>query len=503
MKKDIFSQTAQDLLEDFIQLEYLTTSLLSNLIRLNKEINNLKKIIRPDTIKLTQENLNHFSLQINSYYKDIQNLKRDASRLDPSLIVMEKLIYEKEKYFDLIRTEMDIIGSLMTSLDYQSPSFDHTIYSMAGCQAGKIRGTINDYKRDSHLDEEVFEKSYLKEYIDALVKFRLKSLMTSSGMSAFTTVFNYLLMEKKLTGNILLGKSSYFQYKHILVNNIKEKITEFDEMDSKRLIAQIKQLKPDAIFLDSLCNAKNIPVPNLCQIIKYLKDEYKKEIYLIIDNTCLSVFCQPFKMLGLKKKNIRLITFESLMKYLHFGLDRVTAGMITAEISDAVKLYECRKHLGTNIADCHVYAFPPPNRIYLEKRLKRHQRNAFFLASNLQKMINKKTNLNKIVYPGLKNHPSYFWIKDSPFQGSFFNLEFRNKKVRIYQKFIKQLMLKARKKRINLIAGTSFGLNTTRVYLTSLWTKFGQPFARISLGTETRLELERLYHLFKEVIKEF
>ena len=87
-----------------------------------------------------------------------------------------------------------------------------------------------------------------------------------------------------------------------------------------------------------------------------------------------------------------------------------------------------------------------------------------------------------------------------PFSGSFFNLEFKKKSIGVYKKFLKLAIFEAKKRNIQLAVGTSFGLNRTRIYLTSLWTTQGEPFLRISVGSENRMQMENLAQVFKEVM---
>ena len=50
----------------------------------------------------------------------------------------------------------------------------------------------------------------------------------------------------------------------------------------------------------------------------------------------------------------------------------------------------------------------------------------------------------------------------------------------------------AARRQIGLVAGSSFGFDTTRIYLTAAHAELGTPFVRIAAGTEHRLELEPL-----------
>jgi hypothetical protein len=45
---------------------------------------------------------------------------------------------------------------------------------------------------------------------------------------------------------------------------------------------------------------------------------------------------------------------------------------------------------------------------------------------------------------------------------------------------------------VALLGGSSFGFDTTRIYLTAEDAECGDPFVRIAVGTEHRLEVERV-----------
>lgn len=109
---------------------------------------------------------------------------------------------------EFLRSYQARIGALITSTDWQSPSYDHSMHSEAGRQINTIYATINDYKRDQHWDAYRYEQSFLKQYIDALVKFPVQVLATSSGMAAFTTILNFLILEHKAVRPVLVGKST-------------------------------------------------------------------------------------------------------------------------------------------------------------------------------------------------------------------------------------------------------------------------------------------------------
>ena len=488
-------QTKKDLIEDLIELKYLFRDYLNKLAQFNRDLNRSKGLINSANFNLINENTKSLFINIEKNLISIVNLIKSGSS-------SKILRINKYKFQDILRTVAVLCSNLIVSTDWQSPSYLHSISSKAGLQNGKITGTINDYKRDVHLDSQSYEEMFLKENITARSKFFLKSYLVSSGMAAFQTILTYLLSEKKIKGKILTGQNSYFQYKQILNGAFGTKIIETDELSTDDIISLIRNEQISAIFLDSLCNSPQLPEPDLKKIMEFLYKSAGSEIYLIIDNTCLSVFFQPFLLRG-RNHRVHLIQFESLNKYNQFGLDRVTAGIIVCENSDAGGIFEYRKHAGTNITDGSAHVLPSPNRKLLEARLIRHQRNVRELSLFLSEKINsyKNTKVEKIICPGNNANEA----GNRKFYGSFMNIALKNKFDR--PEYMKKLMTKvlseAKKNQVNIVAGTSFGLNTTRIYLTSLWNKSGKPFLRLSAGTEDILEVNLIKISIWEAIRKF
>lgn len=481
---DLIEQSFFDLQEDFEELIYLFKSSLERLNIFERELHRTRRYIFPKTFGIIFDFLADLKKQYQKAITEIITLENKTRANNPEIVLLKKLEEGKLIYHDLFRSLQGLTGSLITSTDWQSPSAFGSLRSYAGRQTGKILANMNDYKRDVHLDEKEYEKAYRKEYIDARLKFNKFAFLTSSGMSAFTTVLDFLIMEGKAKGKVLIGKSVYFQNKQLIVKSLKGRIIEVDENETERIKHIIKYEKPGVIYFDSLSVTKNIAAPDLTDIISFIDCTVTDDVYLIIDNTCLTVSFQPFQLIKSFSK-IHLIVIESLNKYHQFGTDRVTAGIITTGRKDAGYIFEYRKHSGANIADSSVYVLPVPDRIILERRLKRFERNASILSSALGGLVS---------YPGLPKHPSFKWSRNYPFHGSFFSISFPENKDSKgnLQKFIKNAVNVAKKQKVDLVSGTSFGFNTTRIYLTASYTDFTQPFVRISAGTEDRRQIESL-----------
>ncbi len=505
LDKKLLFKASQDLGQDFAELTYLYSSLLDTLQKFQTELEKAKKHIEVPLYK-------HL-LSLAATYRDTlvnyqQQIKQNQRTLQTDKgFTISQLEAAKQLLYQVLRSYTSLIAALITATDWQSPSFLHSLASQAGRQTGQIMGNINDYKRDQHAQAKQFEQLFLKEYVDSVVKFPLEVLSTQSGMAAFTTILTFLAMEQKMTGPILIGSSIYFENKELITKMYRDHIIEVPESNTEKICRAIQTRAPSIILFDSLCNTSDVAVPDLNVILKFATKHAQKETYFVIDNTCLSISYQPFKNFVGKMGKVHLIVFESLNKYYQFGADRTTGGALWTWGKDLTRLFYARVHSGTNISDVAVSMLPQPNRKLLTRRMSRFERNAQFLAAALHTYItNKKTSpFAHVIYPGLPSHPSFAWTQKMPFHGSFMSLQFHKdfQKIPIYRQFIKMVIAYARKQNVNIVTGTSFGFNTTRIYLTAVRTDYGTPFVRISVGTENRLQIEKIKDVLLCVLEQF
>lgn len=503
-KEDQIKQSITDLKEDCQTLIYLTKAQTAQIRQFSKDIRHVQAKIGPILTDATLKQSDHILRLVGLRQEAVKAIAESLDRLTTfqGLASANRGLRHLQ---GLIRINQSLAAGLITSTDWQSPSFMHSRYSQAGRQTGQIVGTISDYKRDHHKDAQGLEKQFRKEYIDGLGKSLATVLVTQSGMAALTTIINFILIEADPDRPILLGQHSYFENKFLLEPIFGKRIVTVNEADTKAVLAAIKEHQPAAIFLDSLCNVAQIVVPDLPTIVTGLKKYSTKQTYLIIDNTGLATSFQPLQQIAGKTTKVSLIVFESLNKYYQFGMDKTTGGVIWGFGKSVSQLHFIRMHSGTIMTDVATQLAPPPNRKRLTKRLHRFERNALLLAQLLSDSIanNPASPLAKVVYPGLPNHHGFSWTNKLPFHGSFFVLGFKKPyaKVPIYQKLLKVIRSEAQKRNIDIIAGTSFGFDTTRVYLTALQTDITEPFFRVSVGTEPLWQISILYDVFIAALK--
>jgi cystathionine beta-lyase/cystathionine gamma-synthase len=453
-----------DLRADLEELLFVVRSAETELARSADEL--ARASLRPPTRELLARQHELARRRYRATAERLRGLLMQTACTPPSRALLDELAAEKASLADLLRVEQGLTASLLGAADWQSPSFLHSLAASAGRHEGRIRPHWNDYKRDRHLDADRYERRYVEALVDG-PPLDLRALLTSCGMAAFTTVLSFLQLEGKLDGPVLAGAGLYHETRLLLERALPGRMHVADETDTAAFMRAIDELRPSAVFLDSLSNTKWMPVPELSPLLARLA---RTQTYLILDNTGLSVTCQPF---ALADESVRLIVFESLLKYAQLGLDRANAGVIVARSGDAERLAHYREHLGTNVADVAVHALPRPDRRVLERRLARLQRNALLLAKRLL------GDSVEIVYPG---------------RGGCLSIVFRERTATLRREdaLVEQAVVEAARRGVALLGGSSFGFDTTRIYLTAEGADYGEPFVRIAAGTEHRLEIERV-----------
>jgi cystathionine beta-lyase/cystathionine gamma-synthase len=467
-----------DLRVDLDELSFLCDGALSRLAQARLELGSA--VLHGPTRKLLLGELAASRCRYEAVAERLSALGEHAGREPASRALVDRLAREKAGLADLLRTEQALLASLVAAAEWQSPSFLHSLAPAAGRQAGRVVAHWNDYKRDRHLDADAYERRYVQEMVDRPCG--LRALLTSCGMAAFTTVLSFLRLEGQLSGRVVAGAGLYHESRLLLERTLPGRVHFVDERDTARLLRTIDRVEPAAVFLDSLSNTAWMPLPELGAVVERLRGT---DTYLVVDNTSASVGCQPFALAG---ESVRLLLFESLLKYAQLGLDRANAGVIVADAEHAEPLSVYREHLGTNISDLAVHALPWPDRRVLERRLARLQRNALLLAERLSERAPASV---AIVYPGLASHSCARVAARLGFRGGCLSILFRDLEGRLERgrTLVEVAVAEAARRGVALLAGSSFGFDTTRVYLAAAAPEHGVPFVRVAAGAEHRLAL--------------
>lgn len=400
----------------------------------------------------------------------------------------------KKEYGEQARVLYAHMAATLSAPNWQSPSFWHTASPQAGREVGTISASRNDYKRDMHADAKRYETAFVQEYVNHPMRIAPFAYVTSSGMSAVSTVLVHLQSSCGPDDVVLAGKSSYFQNKWLLQTLFPRRVKWVDEFDTDGILAAAQNYKPKIIFLDSLCGAETLPMPDLKTLVPALARIVPKETTLVLDNTVLSTMYQPLHDLPWNPLSMKLIVVESLLKFHEFGMDRVPGGIIWTPSLMESGLFHTRMHMGTIMPDNAVCAMPEPNRKYMDMRLLRIGQNARAIAETLSAALEGNSSvLEEVIHPSVPRYRGHAWTGALPFQGPFVTLRFKKRTVANYDAFIARVENIGKEKGIDLVGGTSFGFDTTRLYVTARYaTDITEPFVRLSVGTESAEEIDAL-----------
>jgi cystathionine beta-lyase/cystathionine gamma-synthase len=407
----------------------------------------------------------------------------------------------KRDFSRRLRTLLMPIAGMHVAGNWQSPSHIVSQLSEAGLETGTVAPSAGDYKRDFHHDQRPFEQAFAKEYVRHHLHRPVRALLTSSCMSAITTVLQYLNQSLPRDAAVVAGRGTYFQTRYALNALFGPRVRYVDEFDTEEIVRVTRSLRPGVFLFDSLTGSSTLPSADLPRLFREI-DAHTPDAAVIIDNSALPLAYQPFMDVP-PFCRLRVFVVESLSKKYQFGFDRVNAGVIVHEFGESEGMFTARMHLGANIPDSACYTLPWPNRELLTRRFDRVERNAHFLANALERFrVSGASSVAAVRYPGLPSYAGYAWTRNRFCNGGLIAVEIQgHRTAEKYRTWIARSFQKAGKDGVPLVEGTGFGFDTTRVYaIPESVTESGDSFLRIAVGTETIAEVKELAHFFESVL---
>lgn len=405
-------------------------------------------------------------------------------------------IEKKRELYARIRVAFSQYASLMTCLNWQSPSVKSSMKTRIGIEKSEVKADWNDYKRDRSEDtfyiENLLNKNVIKTQntgVEPVLN------VFNSGMGAFTSIVYFLVCEGIVKNKILASSQIYVESRMLLKEFFKNNQETFDTNDTDEIVELINKNKPNAIFIEPVSNTKDLRLFDVFNIVKKISETYTDEIYFIIDVTCSMGFENIFDNFKIPS-NIKIILHGSILKAPQLGLERVNAGFAQTfglgELSD--KILDYRTLSGTNIQDFAANLLPFTTKEQLQKRMKIIEDNAITLAESISKLDPKKELFFEVIYPGINTHKDFKLSEVIGFAGFFFNIKLikalnHDKYFEIYTKEVIEL---GKKYGVDIVHGASFGFNHTSIYYSVGWDEPDNHYIRISTGTETPYETELL-----------
>ena len=276
-------------------------------------------------------------------------------------------------------------GALSTPI-YQTSTFVFDSTEQGGARfAGKEEGYI--YSRLGNPTTAVAEEKI------AALECGEAAAATSSGMGAISSVLWTLL---RAGDHVIADKILYGCTFALLCHGMTRYGVEVEFLDTSDLEAVKKAMKKNTrvVYLETPANP-NLKISDIEEIAKIAHtNEYTK---VVVDNTFASPYLQKPLQLGAE------IVVHSATKYLN-GHGDVIAGFAVGskELITEVKLFGIKYMTGSVLGPTEAHLIIRGLKTF-EIRMQRHCENAMKVAEYL----NAHSKVEKVYYPGLKDHEGY------------------------------------------------------------------------------------------------
>lgn len=269
------------------------------------------------------------------------------------------------------------------STDEKTGAVNVPIYQTSTYKQSKFgENTGYEYSRTGNPTREALEN------LIADIEGGTRGFAFASGLAAISAVLSLFKSgDKILITNNLYGGTFRILNQVFSNFNIKyEIVDDFDKLD--------KQIKDDvkAVFIETPTN----PLLDVIDIKKVSSIAKSKGILTIVDNTFMSPYLQNPLLLGAD------IVVHSATKYLGGHSDLVAGLAIVKDEELGEKLHFIQNATGGILQPFDSFLLIRGIKT-LSVRMDRHEENARFIADKLS----RSTNIKKVYYTGLKNHPGH------------------------------------------------------------------------------------------------
>jgi threonine dehydratase len=358
------------------------------------------------------------------------------------------------------------------SFEWRSPGYDQsaalTCFDLGALGSSGVNYARYDQPGATHVERQLAE--LLRVPTDTHTV-----LITASGMAAFalaaTTIMSAGPFESALTAPYL-----YFEGMEMLQYWLGGKVTVAESYDADSIAAQAGGV--DTVFADPLSNHPDQRMIDVELLARRLASEPVPP-WLVVDGTMLPVATARPVITAMPDK---AIYYESCSKYLQFGLDIVMAGLVVVPRTLEPLARRVRRNLGLGLDRYGAELFPRYQPDSFEDRLSLMERSALQVATALRETLS--TDLFTVVYPGLPDHPDYLLAAKFARQGSCVTLAPTTMQLGRDQldPVVDGAIHEARRRRLPLVKGLSFGFSTSRLSAASAMAESAPPFLRLAVG---------------------
>ncbi|MFH2094674.1 MAG: aminotransferase class I/II-fold pyridoxal phosphate-dependent enzyme [Bacteroidota bacterium] len=268
--------------------------------------------------------------------------------------------------------------------------------------AGKEKGYI--YTRIGNPTHDALENQL------ALLENGYRGIITSSGMSAITTVYMALLGQGQ---HLVSTAAVYGPSRSVIENSFSRFGVEYSYIDTSDLqqIENAIRTNTKILYLETPAN----PTMQLTDIRKAAEIGHRHKLVVVVDNTFCSPYLQRPLDLGAD------VVVHSMTKFINGHADIVGGAIIAKDPELYTVLRKTMISMGGNM-DPHQAYMVMRGLKTLSLRIDRSQQTAMGIAEYLE----KHPKVEWVKYPGLRSHPQYELAKQQMYgPGSMISFELK------------------------------------------------------------------------------
>lgn len=326
---------------------------------------------------------------------------------------------------------------------------------------------------------------------------------TSSGMAAYSLLESYLIRHVLKAGDkIYIPSYIYFETEEQVEKLPHVKIIRTETHDTNTIAANILRERPRVVFIDPLTNTVELRMTDIEGVLKSIADKITDDVWFVIDGTMISGQLD-IEVLSSINSHIKILYYDSCSKYLQLGLDIAMGGLVVVPVQLQSFFERLRRNTGTIMYDSAANIFPIYNRSVHQTRMKRFSRNARLVGELVESDSDLKSKITPN-FPGLEVHPDHPISKTFESVGGLITFSFIDPYLNqrdSLNSFIETALAVAKKHKISLTKGVSFGFSIPRISAATAMAENSPPFLRLSVGDRSYVETEKLAEVLIEAFK--
>ena len=310
-------------------------------------------------------------------------------------------------------------------------------------------------------------------------------MLTSSGMAAYALIENFLLRDVlSPQDRVLLHPGVYFETRQQVQSLQFLAVHTAGGGGRIDMLRAIAETRPRVVFVDPLTNSMDYRAIDMVRLLDEADRVCEPDTWFVIDGTLLSGGCNPFATC--KRRNIRVLYYESACKYLQFGMDLGPAGIVVVDGGLADRFLQLRRGIGAIASEALV--LPRASRGAYLDYLCAQTACGLATAAAVNAFAGRGGGEHiRAAHPRLPDHPDHAEIAAYAHSGGVLMFKFSNpsfNRRKPLEAFIDVLMVKAVLADLPLTTGVSFGFRVPRIG--AAWSSYDEDhaFLRLSAGID-------------------